>query len=52
MVNLVETTPANAPTVMMPGNLKVVDPKARTWVATIRSTLVNKWAGGMSVLDK
>lgn len=28
------------------------NPKDRKWVATIRSTMTNKWSGNFSVLDK
>lgn len=28
------------------------NPKDRKWVATIRSTMTNRWSGNFSVLDK
>ena len=28
------------------------NPKDRNWIIQIRSTLINKWSGSMSVLDK
>lgn len=33
-------------------NLKNISSKDRKWIGTIRSTMVNKWTGTMSVLDK
>jgi hypothetical protein len=30
----------------------VLKPTDRKWIGTVRSTMVNKWSGSMSVLDK
>lgn len=46
MINLVETTPPST------NPNQPVNFKDRRWIATIRSTMVNKWSGQMSVLDK
>lgn len=51
MIELKETTSIDAPKIVVNGQ-QVVDPKARTWVATVKSTFVNKWTGNFSVLDK
>lgn len=51
MIDLKETTPIDAKKTIINGQ-EVVEPQARTWVATIKSTFVNKWAGSYSVLDK
>lgn len=62
MINLVETTQGatNQPSVSVINGvffndfnkIRSVNNKNRTWVATIRSNLNNRWTGSMSVLDK
>lgn len=44
LINLVEITPSS--------NNVAVKPADRRWIGTIRSTMVNRWSGSMSILDK